>query len=205
VFPPRRNTPDGLEYWCRSCLSEYRKAKYVPRPKKPPPTERECHACGEVKPLEQFNRNRTKSRGRDAWCKVCRSNYYKHSGYFHEYYLKNRERKEKQSKDRYARDGHRIRAQVQLKRYGLTPEEYKAMFDEQDGKCAICRRETSGLLYGKPRGLSVDHSHEPDGKVRGLLCNNCNMAIGLLRDNPEFLRTAANYLEKHQTEPGKPQ
>lgn len=78
------------------------------------------------------------------------------------------------------------------------------MFDEQDGKCAICRRESSGLLYGKPRVLSVDHSHKPDGKVRGLLCHKCNMAIGLLQDNPELLRAAATYLEKHQTQSGAP-
>lgn len=70
--------------------------------------------------------------------------------------------------------------------YGLTPEKYKALFDAQGGKCAICRN--SGKLV-------VDHDHQT-GYVRGLLHFDCNTAIGLFRDKPTSIRAAARYLEK---------
>lgn len=74
----------------------------------------------------------------------------------------------------------------------MTLADYDAMLLSQDGKCAICGTETSA---GKGR-FSVDHDHGT-GKIRGLLCNNCNAGIGLLKDDPRVLRYAANYLESH--------
>ena len=79
----------------------------------------------------------------------------------------------------------------QLKRwYGITLEEYNALLDSQNGKCAICGID-------KPMGVGcfhVDHDHITN-KVRGLLCQKCNMGIGALQDNPIILRKAAEYLE----------
>jgi hypothetical protein len=78
-----------------------------------------------------------------------------------------------------------------LYRYGITSDEYDQLLVDQGGVCAVCGLpETSNF---KSR-LSVDHNHET-GRVRGLLCNTCNRALGLLRDNPEVLRNAASYLE----------
>lgn len=62
------------------------------------------------------------------------------------------------------------------------------MLAAQEFKCAIC------LVEGKP--FHVDHNHK-NGKIRALLCSNCNTALGLLHDAPETLRAAALYLEKH--------
>lgn len=76
-------------------------------------------------------------------------------------------------------------------RYGLTPERRAELLAEQDGGCGICR----GPLDGKRRG-HVDHDHE-SGAVRGLLCHRCNTAIGLLREDPNTLRAAIAYLERH--------
>jgi hypothetical protein len=70
-------------------------------------------------------------------------------------------------------------------KYGLTLEEYETMRVEQDGKCAICE---SGTLQ-----LVVDHCHKT-GRVRGLLCVSCNASLGLLRDDPEVILRAAQYL-----------
>jgi len=77
-------------------------------------------------------------------------------------------------------------------KYDVSPEwiEYKLKF--QDGKCEIC-----GNKCIKNVSLSVDHDHET-GKVRGLLCHNCNTGLGYYYDNPETLRRAATYLEKYQ-------
>lgn len=69
------------------------------------------------------------------------------------------------------------------------------MFDEQGGLCAICERPERTILRGKVRSLSVDHCHTT-GLVRGLLCGPCNLGLGGLEDNIEFLMNAIIYLER---------
>lgn len=71
--------------------------------------------------------------------------------------------------------------------YGITIDEYDAMFKAQCGKCAVC-----GEKYG--RTLHVDHCHRTN-VVRGLLCQKCNMAIGLLQDSVKLLNRAISYLK----------
>ena len=71
----------------------------------------------------------------------------------------------------------------------LTEEEYKTMLDAQGGVCAICKEKP------KVGRLAVDHVHGTE-KVRGLLCNLCNPALGLFKDNPERLEMAIAYLRK---------
>jgi len=78
-----------------------------------------------------------------------------------------------------------------IKRYGLTLKEYEKICEEQGHKCAICGKQKQELRHQR---LNVDHDHST-GAVRGLLCNVCNRAIGLLRDDAGLLRAAADYLE----------
>lgn len=78
-------------------------------------------------------------------------------------------------------------------RHKLTGEEYRRLFEAQDGRCALCGRDYFGWGGGR-RPLVVDHCHET-GKVRGLLCGSCNTALGRFGDNPARLRQAADYLE----------
>jgi Recombination endonuclease VII len=74
-------------------------------------------------------------------------------------------------------------------RYGVTPEQYQKMFDEQGGLCA---------LPGCSRPIAcIDHDHTND-VVRGLLCKACNTALGLLGDDPERIRAAAEYVETYR-------
>ena len=77
------------------------------------------------------------------------------------------------------------------KRYGINEGEYQVLLDSQNGLCAICRVPQ----LGKHKFLSVDHNHLT-GKVRGLLCNNCNHALGMVKDNPIILQKMINYLDK---------
>ncbi|CAP45436.1 endonuclease [Pseudomonas phage TL] len=79
--------------------------------------------------------------------------------------------------------------------YGLTYDEVRAMADERDHKCDICGEK--GFLMDPSKHIAflvVDHCHAT-GKVRGLLCHNCNRVLGLMKDSPELLRKAAEYLQ----------
>src|ERR1044071_4931877 len=83
--------------------------------------------------------------------------------------------------------------------YGITGEEYDAIYELQGGRCFGCQRAT-----GKTKRLSVDHNHScPTGHspalacrvcVRGLLCGPCNRFLGIIGDNPEVLERFAGYL-----------
>jgi len=72
-------------------------------------------------------------------------------------------------------------------RYGITIDRYDEMYEQQDGKCAICKAEDEGRF-------AVDHCHNT-GKVRGLLCRSCNLGIGQLKDDIEVLTNAITYLQ----------
>jgi Recombination endonuclease VII len=61
------------------------------------------------------------------------------------------------------------------------------MHDAQGGACALCRKPA--------KKLNIDH-HHGDGVVRGLLCNTCNLGLGLFQDDPAILRRAADYLDR---------
>lgn len=86
-----------------------------------------------------------------------------------------------------------------LKKYGITPAQYDAMLDAQDGVCAICGRPPKGGRTSSA-SLHVDHDHKT-GIVRGLLCNACNLGVGKFMDSPALLRIAAVYLEKPHGRP----
>lgn len=77
-------------------------------------------------------------------------------------------------------------------KFQITPEQWWEMYDKQKGKCAVCSTT-------EPRGMGrfhVDHDHAT-GKLRGLLCTNCNVALGQAKDDPKILRALASYVEKH--------
>jgi dCMP deaminase len=88
----------------------------------------------------------------------------------------------------------RIRQKSNLikRTYGITLDEYNTLLKRQNGVCAICKRLPP---TGFKRRLSVDHDHATN-RVRGLLCDNCNSGIGLLKDDPKLLRIAMSYLRR---------
>lgn len=75
--------------------------------------------------------------------------------------------------------------------YGITEQDYYRMIDDQDNKCLICGSGPGGR-WGQ---FDIDHCHDT-GKVRGLLCHECNKGLGCFRDNKESLKKAIEYLEK---------
>lgn len=74
--------------------------------------------------------------------------------------------------------------------YGITIEDYDCILDEQGGVCAVCKTDQPGA---NKMFFSVDHNHMT-GRVRGLLCNDCNFAAGRLQDNYIVAQALADYL-----------
>jgi len=86
---------------------------------------------------------------------------------------------------------HDMRVRWLKRGYGLTVAQYNEILREQNGVCALCGEFK---LRKGTEFLFVDHNHTT-GKVRGLLCYLCNSSIGHFKDDPEKMRTAAEYLE----------
>lgn len=141
-------------------------------------THKLCVECGETKPLEDFRPDRKSRSGRQGRCKPCR-------------------RKQVAAWRRTWTPEQIERARLKYRRrnlresYGITPEDYDALLQSQAGRC-ICGTTKPGP---RVRHFHVDHDHS-DGHIRGLLCQDCNFAIGLAGDHPERLELLAAYLRR---------
>jgi len=100
-------------------------------------------------------------------------------------YLRHKARFQAESRAWAKANPDKIRARKIWNRYRLTPEEHARILARQGNACAICK---------EPRTDRIDHDHKT-GKVRGVLCHCCNAALGLFKDRPDLLRTAADYLD----------
>lgn len=77
------------------------------------------------------------------------------------------------------------------RRFGMSLEEYEEMSSHQDGKCLVC-----GGVNSDGAKLAIDHCHV-SGRIRGLLCRKCNVALGLLGENPDTIQKLKEYLETY--------
>ena len=139
-----------------------------------------CTVCKQELDYSHYHNSKVTKDGYGYRCKECDKNAR------HKYREANRGRFAEVSR----------RKQLKFK-YGISLEDYYEMCETQDDSCAICKTKEN-YVVGKPRrqNWSVDHCHHT-GKIRGLLCNKCNGALGLLQDNVELLKKAVKYLEKH--------
>jgi hypothetical protein len=90
----------------------------------------------------------------------------------------------------YKKDSETYKWRVRFNKYGLTKEEFFNLLELQDNKCALCNKPFESLTGNN---LHVDHDHETD-KVRGLLCLQCNVGLGMLGDKEEGLLRALEYV-----------
>lgn len=134
-----------------------------------------CNRCNTEKPLTDFVKRNNRGNGTQAYCKVCHNSNMR-----------------SQNRTDYMRN-----YDLQ-KTYGIDVTEYQRLLLLQDGKCAICDKTAEEKMKGKKKYLCVDHCHTT-GNIRGLLCDPCNRAIGLLQDSKESLAKAINYLSKSRT------
>lgn len=84
----------------------------------------------------------------------------------------------------------RIKSQ-RFRKFGLTEAKYNAALEKQAFKCALCTSPQPGGVGD----WHIDHCHKT-GRVRGLLCKNCNLGLGLFKDNPDLLEAGAVYLKQ---------
>ncbi len=103
---------------------------------------------------------------------------------FRERYLKNKTKYKNLS-----------RASSLKRKYGLEVKDYEDMLNKQNSKCLICEKpESRKDRSGNVAPLVVDHNHIT-GKIRGLLCHRCNVAIGHFDDSIHLLSRASHYLK----------
>jgi len=132
--------------------------------------EKNCNKCNTIKELENFYftiNEKTKTKYYHSRCIQCYNIY-----------------------------DYNIDKNIKLKKaYGITLDQYNNMLSKQDGKCMICLSDNSGFYQNKKKAFAVDHCHTT-GKIRGLLCSDCNTGIGLLKENIDLLNNAIKYLNK---------
>lgn len=145
-----------------------------------------CIDCKLEKSLDMFYK-RSDGTPR-SYCKEC------HATRNRKWVENNRERKRENERNQYHRNPQRAKNWKLKRDFGISLEEYHELLEKQYGKCAICKQEETAIHpSGKRKRLAVDHDHDT-GRVRGLLCENCNHGIGKFKDSPDRLIEAANYL-----------
>jgi len=85
----------------------------------------------------------------------------------------------------------RMRERTKERRYGLTQIEFDKMLVDQNNRCKICSSE-----FISTKHTHIDHCHDTN-RVRGLLCNNCNLALGQFNDNTDNMDNAIKYLNRY--------
>lgn len=157
---------------------------------------RKCSKCKQILPLTAFHRNKTQPDGRGYHCKKCKVKYTKK---YRETPNGKAARQREYKKYKESANYKTVRLGAELKhRFGITLEQYDQMLATQEGKCAICGRLETHTCNGVITRLAVDHDHVT-GKVRQLLCHNCNAAIGYAEDSPQLLAKMIAYLCKHKS------
>lgn len=144
-----------------------------------------CSRCKAVKAESDFHKSRKAATGLTSWCRGC------YSEYFPRVHAERRAlglcdgHGVVKSECQRCKDNH---YRINLGRRGLTPEQYTEMLSAQNGGCKVCAGPSGH------RRFHVDHDHKT-GVVRGLLCSNCNVALGQAKDSASRLMALAEYLE----------
>ena len=95
----------------------------------------------------------------------------------------------KEQPERYARYKKRANEYLKERRYGITQDQFNQMLVDQNNMCKICSTE-----FKSTKDTHIDHCHDTN-IVRGLLCNNCNLALGQFNDNTDNMDNAIRYLQ----------
>ena|ERR1035437_396848 len=143
-----------------------------------------CVGCKVLKPIEEFSKSNNRV-GHRHKCRTCWNEYMK------EYYKKNPSKYNDQKKYVKVNDAFRHHS---YNRHGLTETEFLTMYNRFDGKCWSCK--DSDITCIDHDHKCCNHRNSSCGKcIRGLLCNGCNTALGMLRDSTERIESLLEYLQ----------
>ena len=144
---------------------------------------KQCKKCLEWKPLTEYSKKNAKGRkpSLQPRCKECS--------------------KEDTNLWRSQQSSERLKDLYYKRMYGMSLEEYSILLETQQNKCKLCYRDITIEGLGPDRAV-VDHCHK-DGHVRGILCNECNRALGYFHDNIQALENAIDYLRSDNAFPKK--
>jgi len=177
-FGRNRSTKDGKQAWCKECRNkQYKEGTPIDeRLISSKENHQVCIKCFIEKPEEEFElRSDTCKRRGD--CDECRRKYH------------NKKRKNNRF---YLNHQYKAKGYLVAENY-FTIEDYDYFLEKQNNECPICEKE----FNGEDVFINIDHCHNSD-QVRGLLCSECNMGIGKLKDNINSLKNAINYLIKEE-------
>lgn len=138
--------------------------------------KKQCSKCKETKLVKHFHNNKSTKDGKSGYCKECRK-------------IVTPEQRERDNRKR--REEQRPRKYV-LKKFNMTIEDYETLLIEQNGCCAICNRHHSEFT----RRMPLDHDHTTNA-VRGILCDTCNLGLGIFNDDINQLKKLLTYLKQH--------
>jgi len=140
-----------------------------------------CAKCKQSKNRDEFHKDSSSARGATYYCKECaNATSRKH----HARRMKTDRRYKESKRESYLRF-----------KYGIGCEEYEELLSKQDHTCAVCGKE----LKSRGGHTHLDHDHIT-GKIRGMLCTNCNRGIGHLQESITVLEAAVVYLKEHNNE-----
>ncbi len=141
-----------------------------------------CVACDDLKPPVEFSVDRSRPDGRNGYCRACDRKKSRAWKAAHKPEIAPKMR------SYHKRNPEKRRAMELKRRYGITLEQYYDLILAQEARCAAC-----GDDLPEDRAPSVDHCHDT-GKVRGILCNACNVSVGYMRNDPQRCLRLAKYL-----------
>lgn len=186
-FYKQRKHKDGLMYECKACHYEAKKRRYLngkaEREKMEFEGDRVCSKCDRTLSVSHFYKSIENKEGLKTHCKTCQKAYViawqkKNKDSFGSYQRKWKH----QNKEKC--DAAAKYSKVRIK-YGLSKEEYDKLMEQTH--CTICNADLTERKSG------LDHCHRT-GRIRGVLCKQCNTGLGMFHDNPETLKKAAEYL-----------
>ena len=210
-----RNETGKRRNQCKFCINAFHRKLYLEkvgkfkreiRAENRESDPKRCIRCKKIKPLSDFNIHNHKKGQHRNFCKQCQAKWSKkfnrsrHGKELREVWQEKNKDKIIQYRELYKNDpGKRAQKKTYLRErwlrehFNMTSKEYDDLLQKQDGKCAICGKEKPYVNGDKH--FPIDHNSQT-GKVRGLLCHNCNVGIGNFQHSVELLTKAIEYLRR---------
>lgn len=169
---------------------------------------KKCSKCNKELPVSEFWKDKYKKDGLRTACRTCNANNKEYLRKYNqrtkeqrkEYRIKNSEKLKKSAREWQKNNPDRVKLlkrKSNLKKYGLSIEDYDILLKLQGGSCAICN-SVNNLQIDHDHKCCQDNARSCGNCVRGIICGNCNTMIANAKDDIEILKAAIDYLRRWQ-------